>query len=91
VGLSGMGDQDNNGFLRQGEFRRWATGVDQRLDQLMARMYEHTEQLAVLNDRSKRGDEEKTSERQLRHGVIVASVGSAVAFVSEMVHLFWRK
>lgn len=45
-----MDSEQSNGYLRQGEFRRWADGVDRCLGDLQRSVNAHAEMLAVVRD-----------------------------------------
>lgn len=84
-------EEESNGYLRQGEFRRWAGSVDQSLADLKKAVDDHGKALAVTEFRQAREDEERKDRVQLTRGVIGSVIGSVFALAIEAWHLFIHK
>lgn len=75
-------EPEGNGYLRQGEFRRWANTVDRTLADLSDQVREHGEMLAVYKDRHDRDE----GRRKTVSGIVSAIVA---ALVSALLH-YWK-
>lgn len=76
-----------NGYLRQGEFRRWAAGVDDKLADLDRKATAHGQQLAVLGDRQTQNDAERGDRRRLFAAIVASMLTGACAILIEIWHM----
>lgn len=76
-----------NGYLRQGEFRRWAEGVDRRLDQVGQKVDDHASKLAVLTDRLHQTDDDRRERRKFLYGLIASGIVSLLTLLGGLYHI----
>ena len=79
-----------DGFLREGEFRRWADGIDEMLGDIHTRVIAHGEDLAVLKEAKKQDDASKADRRKMVYGMIGTGFGALLALAGEIWHILSR-
>lgn len=83
-----MSSSRGNGYLRQGEFRRWAASVDGKLDSLTSTVAEHSELLAVFKDRKAQDDASRTDRNHARVAIVTAVMMMLTTLGVELWHIF---
>lgn len=83
-----MSSAKGNGYLRQGEFRRWAGGVDHKLGELASEVKKHGELLAVVDDRQKTGDIGRSDRRHTVAAIATAIISTLSLFALELWHIY---
>lgn len=75
-------------YLRAGEFRRWADGVDRTLVDLTETTKAHGEVLAVVRDRMEQDAVIRGERRRLWLGLIGTGASSLLALAIQAWHYF---